>query len=76
MKRATIWQVRPDPWTEQQVESLARRENRSLSNMICTLCMRALETQRTQRQIDPETLRLAKVLAGEIPPRQRDDPTP
>ena len=44
-----IWRVCADEWTDSEVEKLARRENRSLSNMVVTLCKRQLEAMRAEK---------------------------
>ncbi len=46
------WRITPTPAVEYQVEALARRENRSLANMMLKLLTEALE-QRRQAQTRP-----------------------
>jgi hypothetical protein len=50
MAKSSIWRICVDEWTDSEVEKLARRENRSLSNMVVTLCKRQLEAMRGQRE--------------------------
>ena len=58
------WRINPSPYIEQQIESLARRENRSLSNMMHKLLSEALE-QRRQAQTKPADIeRLVALLTA------------
>lgn len=50
--RQRSWRINPTPWIEHQIESLSRREGRSLSNMMLKLLTEALE-QRRQAQTRP-----------------------
>jgi hypothetical protein len=40
------WRIVPSSYLESQIETLARRENRSLSNMLARLLSEALEHRR------------------------------
>jgi hypothetical protein len=65
-----IWKVVADAWTDSEVERLARRENRTLSNMVVTLCKRQLEAMRAQRGFDREHADLVATIRGSSEPAQ------
>jgi DNA helicase IV len=53
--------VRPSDALDHEVEQLARRENRTLANMVETLCKRQLEIMRAA----DTKQRLAEVIRGD-----------
>jgi hypothetical protein len=68
MAKSSIWRICVDEWTDSEVEKLARRENRSLSNMVVTLCKRQLEAMRAQRGFDREHADLVATIRGSSEP--------
>ena len=58
------WRIRPTPAIEHAVESIARREGRSLSNTLHKLLSEAVAARRAIAERAPEVVRLAEIIAG------------
>lgn len=61
MPSKRCWRLTPTPAVEYQVEHLARRENRSLANMLNRLLVEALDARRTA---DTRVDALVKAIRG------------
>jgi hypothetical protein len=56
------WRINPDPALEHAVESMARRENRSTSQMLFLLIRESVANRRT---VDTNVERVARIIRGE-----------